>query len=117
MNHCNSSAVTVYYSFCHSSKSDFDSARTHVNTAEGPADFRLSIAVSLDKLKQEISCPLCLDVFNDPKKLPCDRVYCQGPCLAKKNEDETITCPECCEVAEIPDMNASKFPPAIEWER
>ena len=48
--------------------------------AEGPADFRQSI----DELKQEIlvSCPLCLDVFNEPKKLPCDYVYCLDPCLS-----------------------------------
>ena len=84
--------------------------------AEGPVDFRQSIAVSLDKLEQEITCPLCLDVFNEPKKLPCDHVYCLDPCLsglAKKSEDGTITCPECNQVAENPDNNVTKFPPAF----
>ena len=88
--------------------------------AEGPADLRQSMAVGLDKLKQEISCPLCLDVFNDPKKLPCDHVYCQNPCLsglAKKSGDGTITCPECRKVVEIPDNNISKFPPAFHVNR
>ena len=100
--------------------SSFLSACAHFNMAEGPADFRQSIAVSLDKLEQEISCPLCLDVFNEPKKLPCDHVYCLDPCLsglAKKSGDGTITCPECRKLAEIPDNDLSKFPPAFHVNR
>ena len=88
--------------------------------AEGPADFRQSIAVNLDKFKEELICPLCLDVFNEPKKLPCDHVYCKDPCLtglAKQSGDGTISCPECRKVAEIPDNDISKLPAAFHVNR
>lgn len=91
-----------------------------VTMAEGPADFRQSIAVNLDKFKEELICPLCLEVFCEPKKLPCDHVYCKDPCLtglAKKNDDGTINCPECRKVVEIPDNDVSKFPAAFHVNR
>ena len=65
-------------------------------------------------LKQEISCPLCLDVFKRPRKLPCDHVYCQE-CLsllarAKKGAGNGISCPECRTPAEVSSEDCSHFP-------
>ena len=37
-------------------------------------------ALSVKDLQSEVTCPLCLDIFADPKRLPCDHVYCRG-CL------------------------------------
>ena len=51
----------------------------------------------LKRLQSEVTCPLCLDIFTEPKKLPCDHVYCRA-CLhglALRNIDGTISCPEC----------------------
>ena len=52
----------------------------------------------LKELKQEITCPLCLDTFREPKLLSCDHVYCKSPCLEAligQTRDFTISCPEC----------------------
>ncbi len=50
-----------------------------------------------ERLRKEISCPLCLDIFKDPKRLPCDHVYC-GQCLhglISRSTGVTFSCPEC----------------------
>ena len=33
-------------------------------------------------LEKEVTCPLCLDILQEPKKLPCDHVYCKA-CLQR----------------------------------
>ena len=33
----------------------------------------------LERLKGEITCPLCLETFGEPKVLPCQHVYCNAP--------------------------------------
>ena len=72
--------------------------------AEGPSP----VKGGLDKLKGEISCPLCLETFEDPRVLPCRHVYCKAPCLeglAARSENGTISCPECRTVVQVPDVN------------
>ena len=52
----------------------------------------------IKELKQEITCPLCLDTFREPKLLSCDHVYCKSPCLEAllvRSKNSTISCPEC----------------------
>ena len=48
-------------------------------------------------LEKEVTCPLCLDLFKDPKKLPCDHVYCKGclRSLALHSLNASISYPEC----------------------
>ena len=48
-------------------------------------------------LEKEIICPLCLDIYKEPKKLPCDHVYCKDclKSLAEVTANATISCPEC----------------------
>ena len=51
----------------------------------------------MKKLESEVTCPLCLDIFTEPKRLPCDHVYCRH-CLrglALRNITGSISCPEC----------------------
>jgi len=58
----------------------------------------------LKELKQEITCPLCLDTFREPKLLSCDHVYCKSPCLEDllvQSRSSTITCPECRVVTQV----------------
>ncbi len=57
------------------------------------------------KLESEVTCPLCLGVFVEPKKLPCEHVYCRA-CLhglALRSTNKTISCPECRRDEPIPD--------------
>ena len=49
------------------------------------------------RLESEVTCPLCLDIFTEPKRLPCDHVYCRK-CLrglALRSITGSISCPEC----------------------
>ena len=55
-------------------------------------------------LMQEITCPLCLDTFREPKLLSCDHVYCKSPCLEAllmRSRNSTISCPECRVVTQV----------------
>ena len=70
-------------------------------------------------LEREVTCPLCLSLFKEPKKLPCDHVYCKE-CLgglALRSLNATITCPECRAPTQIPNNDVSNFPTAFHMNR
>ena len=70
-------------------------------------------------LEKEITCPLCLDIFKDPKKLPCDHVYCKE-CLrglALRSLNATISCPECRSLTQVPSNDVNNFPTAFHFNR
>ena len=73
------------------------------------------------KFREEITCPLCLDIFEDPKILPCQHVYCKAPCLEELARHSpnpgTVTCPECRSVAQIPGNNLDNLPTAFHINR
>ncbi len=49
-------------------------------------------------LKEEIICPLCYSVFNNPRTLQCLHSYCED-CLYRLHQSrqfaDTLDCPEC----------------------
>ncbi len=64
------------------------------------------------RLQSEVTCPLCLDIFTDPRKLPCDHVYCRV-CLhglALMSITGTISCPECRMDIPLPANGVRDFP-------
>ena len=67
----------------------------------------------LRKLESEVTCPLCLDIFTDPKRLPCDHVYCKE-CLRglglRSVTGRSISCPECRRDTPIPNNDVANFP-------
>ena len=70
-------------------------------------------------LEKEITCPLCLDIFKEPKKLPCDHVYCKE-CLrglAQTTLNATISCPECRFITQPLHNDVSNFPTAFRINR
>lgn len=59
---------------------------------------------TLDKLEEELKCPVCLETYTEPKLLPCFHVFCKK-CLAKLVGDEdqpVLNCPICREPGPIP---------------
>ena len=60
-----------------------------------------------------ITCIICSEVFIDPKKLPCDHVYCKR-CLEKLIEGGVITCPECRYLVVIQDSNVNNLDSAFQ---
>ena len=70
-------------------------------------------------LEKEVTCPLCLDLFKEPKKLPCDHVYCKD-CLrglAVRSLNVTISCPECRILTQLPNNDVNNFPAAFRINR
>ena len=70
-------------------------------------------------LEKEVTCPLCLDLFKEPKKLPCDHVYCKE-CLkglALRQQNLSISCPECRTAVQIPNNDVGNFPTAFRMNR
>ena len=52
--------------------------------------------------ENDVTCPICLQLYEDPKILPCGHTYCKDPCLtglARQSDSNTITCPKCRKVA------------------
>ena len=63
-------------------------------------------ALYLARVEEDVSCPLCLELFvdpNTPKQLTCPHVYCQI-CLEKMVEGglRVISCPECRRITKVP---------------
>ncbi|XP_041372461.1 E3 ubiquitin-protein ligase TRIM31-like [Gigantopelta aegis] len=71
----------------------------------------MATAYSID---DQISCSLCLDIFTDPRGLPCGHTFCLT-CLQNhidaNNTDDTFMCPNCRDVVGIPDNK----PPISSW--
>ncbi|XP_019851898.1 PREDICTED: tripartite motif-containing protein 3-like [Amphimedon queenslandica] len=65
-------------------------------------------------LKLDLTCPVCLDHYTNPKILPCHHSFCQhcleGLPLDKKNETYYLSCPTCRHRTELPEEGAGAFP-------
>ena len=78
-----------------------------------------AVTKSSEKIKQEITCALCLDILEQPRILPCHHVYCKD-CLeglALQNGGWTIPCPECRHVVQLPGNNVANLPTAFHINR
>ena len=58
-------------------------------------------AKEVKKATTNLSCPVCYQVFKNPKYLPCYHSYCEE-CLEKMVKQSKITCPECRQEATVP---------------
>ena len=58
---------------------------------------------ALNKLEEQLNCPICLDTLTDPKLLQCHHVYCRK-CLENlvKRAQQELICPNCRKVTAIP---------------
>ena len=58
-------------------------------------------AKEVKKATVNLTCPLCYQLFNNPKYLPCHHSYCEQ-CLEKMQVQSKIICPECRKEAIVP---------------
>ena len=69
------------------------------------------------KLEEQLTCPVCLDRYTNPKTLPCLHSFCEhcleGLPLDKKNETYYLSCPTCRHCTELPEEGAGAFPVAF----
>ena len=65
----------------------------------------MDIKTLLNNLHKELSCPVCLITFTDPKQLPCLHSFCLH-CLngiqRTSGRHDIITCPECRKESRVP---------------
>lgn len=55
-----------------------------------------------------VTCPICDHHCKEPRKLPCDHVYCRD-CLKSLALNAAISCPECHAIAQVPNNNLDVF--------
>ena len=91
-----------------------------LQTAATPLEITMAKQKDASDLLHEITCSLCLDIYQEPKRLPCDHVYCRG-CLeglANHSRNGAITCPECRRVAQVANNDvATTFTTAFQVNR
>ena len=66
-------------------------------------------AKEVKKVTESLTCPVCLQIFKNPKYLPCYHSYCEE-CLNKLQLQSEIKCPECREVAKVPEGGVKDLP-------
>ena len=71
----------------------------------------MDIKTLLHNLREEVSCPVCTNIYTDPKHLPCLHSFCLQ-CLSHWHRSghgrDTIRCPKCQVVSKVPDSGDLK---------
>ena len=72
---------------------------------------------ALKKLEEQLNCPICLDIYTDPKLLQCFHVCCQQCLVPLTVQDQqgklSLTCPTCRQVTAIPGNAVGSLPSAF----
>ena len=78
-----------------------------------------SSSPGLLKLEEQLTCSICLDIYTNPKSLPCLHSFCQD-CLDRLPQDKEpgkntyyLSCPTCRHRTELPEEGAGAFPTAF----
>ena len=61
------------------------------------------------QLKDQLTCPVCFELYKKPKYLPCHHTYCVE-CLGKLVVQSNITCPECRKTSVVPSGGVKQLP-------
>ena len=71
------------------------------------------------KLEEQLTCPVCLDLYTNPKILPCHHSFCQECLEGLPQEREArgdtyyLSCPTCRQRTEVPREGVGAFPVAF----
>ena len=76
-----------------------------------------SFSPGLLKLEEQLTCPVCLELYTNPKTLPCLHSFCEA-CIErfpqdKEGETYYLFCPICRHRTELPGGGAGAFPAAF----
>ena len=76
-----------------------------------------SSSPSLLKVEEQLTCPVCLDLYTNPKTLPCLHSFCEA-CMERFPQDKEgdtyyLSCPTCRHRTELPGGGVRAFPVAF----
>ncbi|XP_077641879.1 tripartite motif-containing protein 59 [Lonchura striata] len=64
----------------------------------------------MERLEEELTCPICCDTFVDPRVLPCSHTFC-GPCLRELLQPAAgLSCPSCRAAVAVPAAGIEALP-------
>ena len=66
-------------------------------------------AQEVKKATVNLTCPICYQLFKNPKYLPCHHSYCEQ-CLEKMQVQSKIICPECRKEGIVPAGGVKDLP-------
>ena len=69
------------------------------------------------RMEEQLTCPVCFDLYTNPKTLPCLHSFCEA-CIErfpqdKEGETYYLSCPTCRHRTELPGGGAGAFPVAF----
>jgi hypothetical protein len=70
----------------------------------------------IEEVDKILECPICLDVYDKPKLLPCQHTICYS-CITNLVVNDQIICPECRSVHKITSQGAATLPTSIIIQR
>ena len=65
---------------------------------------------ALEKLNEQLTCPICLDQYTDPKLLHCFHVFCEKclkPVARQTPQGQVVECPNCRHLTSLPQEGVS----------
>ena len=77
-----------------------------------------SSSIAFKKLEEQLTCAICLDLYTNPKTLPCLHSFCrqylEGLPLDPQGDNYFISCPTCRHRTQLPQLTgAADFPTAF----
>ena len=67
------------------------------------------MAAEVKRATENLTCPVCFQLYKNPKYLPCYHYYCET-CLEKTRKQSKITCPECRKESTVPPGGVKELP-------
>ena len=108
-------STALYIFFCSVNKCSFDISLHPIMAGKTVLS---ASSTALKKLEEQLTCAICLDLYTNPKTLPCLHSFCQQ-CLEAlpldpQGDNYFVSCPNCRHHTQLPQpTGAADFPTAF----